>query len=143
MKNTKQNPTSFRFIALPTFSDKRGCLTVLEFGEIIPFDVKRMFYIYDSPANEIRGNHATYSQQIIICLQGSCSVILHDGKKEYAVELTSPEKGLFLPSLIWRSFSDFSSGCILLCLSDRAYSKTDYIEDFHLFLSIKNKILQS
>ena len=125
------------FIPLPTFTEERGSLSVVDFAEFAPFAVKRFFYIYGVPYDAVRGNHATYSPEFIICISGGCRLRLHDGDRETAVTFSSPREGYYVPPLTWRSLDGFSKDCILLCFSDRPYSTGDLIESFTEFLALK------
>lgn len=127
-----------RRIAIPTFTDARGSLSVLELRKTVPFPVERVFYLHGMPPEAVRGNHATYSPEFLICAAGSCRIRLCDGRTETEEVFSAAEEGLLIPPLTWRSFSDFSGDCLLICFSDRPYREDDTILDFDRFLQIKN-----
>lgn len=125
---------TIKIIPIPTFSESRGNLSVLDFADVIPFPVKRAFYIYGVSPTEKRGDHATCSPEFIVCLSGHCLLTAHNGCKSTQINLCNPKEGYYLPSKTWRILSNFSPDCILLCFSDRPYDKKDYIHDFNSFL---------
>ena len=125
-------------IEIPTFADSRGCLGVVELQKIIPFQVQRVFFLHEVPKEAVRGNHATYSPEFLICAAGSCRVRLNDGQRETEELLSASAKGLLIPPLTWRSLSDFSDNCLLICFSDRPYGDEDIIRDFDLFRKLKH-----
>lgn len=127
-------------IAIPAFTDSRGSLSVVELQRAIPFQVQRVFYLHGVPQGAVRGNHATYSPEFLICAAGSCRVRLNDGQRETEELFSAAGQGILLPPLTWRSFSDFSDDCLLLCFSDRPYADGDIIRDFDLFLKLKSDV---
>ena len=120
--------------------DHRGQLVALESNRQIPFDIKRVFYIYGTQEAISRGNHAHYkTKQLLVAVNGSCKVTLDNGRKKETFILNEPNLGLFQDSLIWGTMHDFSNDCVLLVLADRYYKKSDYITDFDEFLEqVKN-----
>ena len=120
--------------------DHRGQLIALESNRHIPFDVKRIFYIYGTLKNVKRGNHAHFiTKQLLVVVNGSCKVTLDNGRKKETFIINEPNLGLFQDSLIWGTMHDFSNDCVLLVLADRYYKKSDYITDFDEFLEqVKN-----
>ena len=126
-------------INLPKFLDPRGNLSFLEESKQIPFEIKRIYWIYDVPGGELRGSHAfKNTEEIIIALSGSFDIILHDGKKEYKYSLNRSYYGLYIPNLIWRKIENFSTNSLALILSSTEYSSDDYIRDFNKFNKILN-----
>lgn len=122
-----------RVIELPTFTERRGSLTVIE--DELPFEIKRVFYLYDFSAAESRGGHAHKScHQFLICLSGTCNVGLDDGIVKRAVHLANPREGLYVPPMIWVDVDtrDLYAVCLALC-SDK-YDEADYIRDYKEFL---------
>jgi len=117
--------------------DERGKLVVLEANTQIPFDIKRVFYIYGTHENVPRGQHAHFkTKQYLIAVNGSCKVTLDTGKLTQTFDLDSPEKGLFQDALVWGTMHDFSSDCVLLVLADHFYNESDYIRDYKEFLDV-------
>ncbi|MDD3945322.1 MAG: FdtA/QdtA family cupin domain-containing protein [Bacteroidales bacterium] len=121
-------------------SDRKGCLTVVENGVTLPFDVKRAYYIYDVPGGEARGSHAHINlSQLIIAVSGSFRVTLDDGKVKRTFFLNRPNQGLYVKPGLWREIEDFSSGAICLVLASDTYEKDDYIRDYKMFLKFRKK----
>lgn len=120
--------------------DHRGQLVALEANRQIPFDVKRVFYIYGTQKGIPRGNHSHYkTKQFLIAVNGSCKVTLDNGKTKETFDLNKPNLGLFQDALIWGSMHDFSSDCVLMVLADEYYDECDYIRDYDKFLKeVKN-----
>ena len=115
--------------------DERGSLVALESYKNIPFDIKRVYYIFDTKVDVIRGLHAHKELlQVIVCLKGSCRVVLDNGSTKEQVLLDSPNRGLLIDSMIWREMHDFSADCIMLVLADKHYDESDYIRDYDEFL---------
>lgn len=125
-------------IDIPKITDTRGNLSVIE-GDLLPYTVQRVYYLYDVPSGAYRGGHAHKEQQeFLIALSGSFEVILDDGVNKKAVSLNKPNRGLLIPTGIWRELEDFSSGAVCLVLSSGKFLESDYIreyEDFKLFKS--------
>ena len=121
--------------------DNRGQLIAIEECKDIPFDIKRVYYMYDTANNAIRGKHAHKSlEQILICTSGSCKILLDDGKEKKVVELNKPYEGLYISNAIWREMYDFSSDAVLMVLASNYYDESDYIRDYDEFLKyIGNK----
>lgn len=115
--------------------DGRGKLvSIEEFGDI-PFEIKRVFYIYDMGEGVSRGNHSHYKTlQYLIAVRGSCKVTLDDGKEKQTFFLNDPSKGLFQDALKWGVMHDFSDNCVLLVLASEYYEESDYISDYDYFL---------
>ena len=117
--------------------DGRGNLSVVE-KEIVPFEIKRVYYLYDVPSNSSRGGHAHIELvQCLIALSGSFDVVLDDGKGQKTVTLNRPDRGLIIPVGIWRELKHFSSGGVCLSLVSDVYKEEDYIRDYEQFLSFK------
>jgi len=128
-----------KIIQLPKIKDPRGNLTFLENKNQIPFEIKRVFYIYDVPTGENRGSHAHRNlKQFIICLSGSFDVFLDDGKCKKTMHLNRPWQGLFVPSMIWSSEVNFDPGSVCLVLVSELYDSTSYIRDYDLFVKLAN-----
>ena len=115
--------------------DHRGQLVALEANRQIPFDVKRVFYIYGTQEGIPRGNHSHYkTKQFLVAVNGSCKVTLDNGKEKETFDLNKPNLGLFQDALIWGTMHDFSSDCVLMVLADEYYDASDYITDYNKFL---------
>jgi dTDP-4-dehydrorhamnose 3,5-epimerase-like enzyme len=120
-------------IDIPKIEDTRGNLSVIE-KSTIPFTIKRVYYLYDVPSDAYRGGHAHIQQQeLLIALSGSFEVKLNDGKNTTSIMLNKPNKGLLIPTGIWRELENFSSGSVCLVLASDVFSEEDYIRDFNTF----------
>ena len=127
-----------KLINFKTNGDERGSLIALENNHNIPFDVKRVYYIFNTKDKVRRGFHAHKNlKQVAICVSGSCKFLLDDGKNKEEIELNTPNQGLFLEGLIWREMFDFSEDCVIIVLADDYYEEEDYIRDYEVF---KNKV---
>lgn len=114
--------------------DSRGSLVALENNKEIPFDVKRVYYIFDTTSGVKRGFHAHKNlEQVLVCVKGSCNIVLDDSVSRTEVCLDSPTKGLFIKSMIWREMYNFSNDCVLMVLASDHYKKNDYISDYKIF----------
>lgn len=121
-------------------SDRKGNLSVVQNGSTVPFDVKRVYYLYDVPGGESRGSHAHKAlSQLIIAASGSFRVTLDDGNVKRSFTLNRPYQGLYVKPGIWRDLDDFSSGAVCLVLASEVYDKEDYIRDYQDFLKFRNK----
>lgn len=117
--------------------DHRGQLIALEAKREVPFDVKRVFYIYGTQDGVPRGNHSHYkTKQFLIAVNGTCKVTLDNGKEKETFDLNKPNLGLFQDALIWGSMHDFSSDCVLMVLADEYYDASDYITNYDEFLEV-------
>ena len=117
--------------------DERGQMIVIEGGVDIPFDIKRMFYIYGSDTSVIRGQHANReSEFILINVHGTSKVKLRDGEEEMTVSLDAPMKGIYIPRMIWKDMYDFSEDSVLLVLASEHYDPDEYIRDYDEFVKI-------
>ncbi|WP_313893786.1 FdtA/QdtA family cupin domain-containing protein [Psychrobacillus sp.] len=115
--------------------DNRGSLISLESNKSIPFDLKRVYYIYDTKEDVSRGFHAHKElQQVLVCVSGSCKIILDDGHVKSEYILDKPEKGLFVEKMIWREMHDFSEGCVLMVFASEYYDEEDYIRNYDEFM---------
>ena len=123
---------------LPKVHNRAGNITSIENQFQVPFDIKRVYYLYDVPGGSERGGHAhTGLQQFIIAVSGAFDVLLDDGINKKTVHLDRPYNGLYITSGIWRELKNFSSGAICLVLASQNYSEDDYIRDFNDFLKLK------
>jgi len=128
-----------KIIEIPKIKDPRGNIAVVE-KDVIPFEAKRVYYLYDVPSDASRGGHAHIELcQFLIALSGSFDVILHDGEKEKKITLNKPNKGLLIKSGIWRELENFSSGSVCLVLASAVFEEEDYIRDFNAFELFKSR----
>ena len=135
MKETTVNDC--RLIDIRRYTDNRGYLSVVEEGLDIPFDIKRIYYLYMVP-EVARGAHAHKAlQQLLIATSGSVEVIMDDGVNKKSFMLDKPWTGLFIPSGLWRDLENFSGGAVLLCLASEKYDAKDYIRDYNEFKTYK------
>lgn len=126
-----------RIIELPKIADPRGNLTFIEQQRHIPFEIKRVYYLYDVPGGESRGGHAHKQlQQFIIAASGSFTVITHNGDKEERFFLNRSYYGLYIPKMTWRELDNFSSGSVSLVLASEMYDEDDYIRNFDEFMKM-------
>jgi hypothetical protein len=124
-----------KIIDLPKITDPRGNLTFAEAQEIVPFEIKRAYWVYDVPGGESRGCHAHKRlKQFVIALSGSFHVTLDNGHERKTVLLNHPWQGLLIDVNTWRTLDDFSSGAVCLVLASEHYEAEDYIEDYDEFL---------
>jgi len=123
---------------LPSINNRSGNITAIQNKEEIPFDIKRIFYLYDIPGGESRGAHAHKEcHQFLVAASGSFEVQLDDGKVKKTVMLNQPFRGLHIPPGIWASEVNFSSGAICLVIASHIYNESDYIRDYNEFLNCK------
>lgn len=129
--NNVQNVSLFD---LPNWEDSRGCLVAIEsFGDI-PFEINRVYYIFEVPEDSRRGFHAHEDlEQILICVHGTVKVLVDDGANNDVIMLTDPRCGLYIGPLVWREMFDFSKGAVLLVLASRHYNPDDYEKDYGQF----------
>ncbi|EIF51002.1 FdtA/QdtA family cupin domain-containing protein [Sulfurovum sp. AR] len=131
--------SNYELINFKTLGDERGSLIAIEEGYNAPFDIKRVYYIFDTKEGVIRGYHAHINlKQIAIVVKGSCTFILDNGKQREEITLNSPNKGLLIEGLIWREMYDFSDDCVLVVIANELYDESDYIRDYQSFISKVN-----
>ena len=127
-----------KILAIPKIEDPRGNLSVIEHN-VIPFEIKRVYYLYDVPSGAERGGHSHREQhEFLVALSGSFDVILNDGKVEKTVSLNKPFEGLLITSGIWRELKNFSSGAVCLVIASDVFLEEDYIREFEDFLKSKS-----
>lgn len=135
---------SFKFIDLSIKGDSRGSLIALESLDNIPFEVKRVCYIYNTAIGVRRGFHAHKKlKQVAVCVKGSCKFLLDDGSHASEVILDKPNIALYIEGLLWREMFDFSDDCVLLVLADALYDEGDYIRDYKTFKELVNETIYS
>ena len=121
----------------PPHGDDRGQLVAIEAMQDLPFEIKRVYYIYDTLPGVRRGYHAHRClQQILVCVHGSCKIHLDDGRETAEVLLDKPYEGLYISNDTWREMYDFSEGAVLLVLASEHYDEADYIRDYQQFLKL-------
>ncbi len=126
-------------IHLPVLGDDRGSLIALEGNKNIPFDIKRIYYIYGTKTGVSRGFHAHKAlKQVAIAVSGSCRFILDDGIEREDILLNDPAQGLLIESFMWREMHDFSDDCVLMVLANQLYDEDDYIRNYDEFISLSN-----
>ena len=124
-------------INIPTIEDTRGNLAVIE-NNTVPFDIKRVYYLYDVPTDAYRGGHAHKEQQeFLVALSGSFDVVLDDGESKHRVMLNKPNQGLLVNTGMWRELENFSSGAVCLVLNSGAFDESDYIRHYDQFMASK------
>ena len=127
-----------RIIDIRKYTDNRGYLSVIEGGEDIPFEIKRIYYLYMVP-EAARGAHAHRElQQLLVATSGSVDITLDDGHEKKTFHLDRPWKGLLVTPGLWRDLDNFSGGTVLMCLASEKYDEGDYIRDYDAFLKYKN-----
>lgn len=138
MKLSNNTVFDCSIIDLSKIKNDAGSITVIENGKNIPFDVKRIYYLYDIPGGEARGGHAHYElEQYVIAASGSFDVILDDGTNKKRITLNRPNFALHIVSGLWRELVNFSSGSICMVLASQTYSEVDYVRDHKEFLNLK------
>lgn len=126
--------TLLKILDLPDLGDERGGLTVIESSRLIPFKIKRLYYLVGTRINVSRGFHAHLSlDQVAICIAGSCRIVLDDGKEKAEIVLNSPLKALKLEPMVWHEMHSFSKDCILLVLASEYYDESDYVRNYNDF----------
>jgi len=132
----KESPkTECCMIELPKISDVRGNLSFIESNRHIPFEIQRVFYLYDVPGGESRAGHALIScDQLLIAVSGSFEVVLDDGKEKQRYLLNRAYQGLLIPPLYWRELYNFSTGSVCLVLASQPFDESNYIRDYQAFL---------
>ena len=126
-------------IEFPEIGDPRGNLCFVEGMVHIPFEIRRIYYLFDVPEGAQRGGHAHHNlEQVLIPLSGSFTVDLFDGKEKMKVHLTNPRVGLYISNLIWREMLDFSTNSVCLVLASKLYDETDYVRSFNDYLEMTN-----
>ncbi|ASD59870.1 TPA: WxcM-like domain-containing protein [Enterobacter asburiae] len=125
------------FIPLQVHGDERGALVSLERENNIPFDIRRVYYIFDTKEGVTRGFHAHRKlKQVAIAVKGSCRFILDDGTERVSIVLDNPTQGLLIDSFIWREMTDFTEDCVLMVIADMEYEESDYIRDYSAFKNL-------
>lgn len=125
---------NIEIINIPKVEDYRGNLAIIE-KDSIPFEIKRVYYLYDVPSSAHRGGHAHKNQsELLIALSGSFDVVVNDGFSVQTISLNKPDKGLLIKTNVWRELENFSSGAVCLVIASDVFDESDYIRDFNDFL---------
>lgn len=125
-----------KLIDLPKITDHRGNLTFVESGKHIPFDIQRVYYLYDVPGGAERGGHAHKGlQQLIIAMSGSFDIVLDDGNEKKRIHLNRSYIGLYVSPMMWREIDNFSSGSVCMVLASNFYDESDYYRDYDEFIT--------
>ena len=135
--------TSFCYpIEVPAITDPRGDLTFIEGGNHVPFEIKRVYYIYNVPVDSVRGGHAHRDlEQVVFALSGSFRMTVDDGRKRQEYYLRNPRKGIYMSRLVWREMDQFSQGAVCMVLASHAFDETDYLRDYDEFLAVVRKTI--
>lgn len=127
--------STFEPINLPVISDPRGDLTFIEGNRHVPFDIRRVYYLYNVPVDAERGGHAHKElEQVVFALSGSFRLSVDDGKRKSEFWLRNPRQGVLIRSMVWREMDRFSQGAVCMVLASRPYEESDYIRDYDAFL---------
>lgn len=136
----REHILKIQFLPLQAHGDERGSLIALEEGKNIPFNIKRVYYLFDTGEGVRRGFHAHISlKQVAVAVRGSCRFMLDDGKEKIDIRLDHPQQGLLIESFVWREMYDFSPDCVLMVLADNLYDESDYVRDYEKFLKMVEK----
>lgn len=123
-----------RLVELPVIHNPQGNLTFIEGEKHVPFDIARVYYLYDVPGGATRGGHAHRElQQLLVAMSGSLEIVIDDGAERKGIRLNRSYIGLYMPSMIWRELVDFSSGSVCMVLASAPYEESDYIRDYDEF----------
>jgi hypothetical protein len=132
-----------RELDLPRIVRAQGSITPIEGGKHVPFEIARMYYLYDVPGGESRGGHAHKELlQLMVSVMGSFDVVLDDGSRRRRVSLNRGYRGLYLPNLIWRELENFSSGAICVVLASQPYQENEYIREYSGFIEYRKSLAQ-
>lgn len=127
-----------KLLTLPAVQTPAGATVSVDGGRDIPFEIARVYYLYEVPRGEVRGSHAHKAlQQLIVAAAGSFDIVLNDGNNRKTVPLNRPDVGLYVPRMIWRELRNFSEASVCLVLASLPYSASDYIRDFDEFLRLR------
>ena len=133
---------TYELLEFPIHGDYSGSLVALEKGNDFPFEIKRVYYVWGTASSVIRGHHAHKElEQVIIVTSGSCDFVLDNGKVKDTVHLDQPKRGLYIKECIWRTFTNFSSDCVVMVLASMHYDATDYIRNYDEFLQAAKEVM--
>lgn len=134
--NVREGKTGCRIVELPRVTDARGNMTYIDGGRHVPFEIERVYYLYDVPGGAARGGHAHRElQQIVIAASGSFDVAVTDGTHSERFFLSRSYYGLYIPQMVWRDLDNFSSGSVCMVLASKKYDEADYFRDREEFLT--------
>jgi dTDP-4-dehydrorhamnose 3,5-epimerase-like enzyme len=137
--NRREGKTGCRIVELPRATDARGNMTYVDGGTHIPFDIERVYYLYDVPGGAFRGGHAHRElEQIVIAASGSLDVVVDDGTHSERFFLSRSYYGLYVPRMVWRELDNFSSGSVCLVLASKHYDESDYHRDYDEYVAAKD-----
>lgn len=140
LDKSPMNIDTCNVIELPKIADPRGNLTFVEGGKHVPFDIQRVYYLYDVPGGAERGGHAHKAlHQLIIAMSGSFDVVLDDGAAKKRVHLNRSYNGLYVCPMIWRELDNFSSGAVCMVLASNKYDEDDYFRDYSAFMRARSQ----
>lgn len=129
------NHMNIQILNIPKIEDYRGNIAVIE-NDVVPFDIKRVYYLFDVPSSAQRGGHAHKEQmELLIAVSGSFDVILKDGQSTQTITLNKPDKGLLIKTNVWRELENFSSGAVCLVLNSDVFDEADYIREYNDYLA--------
>lgn len=135
MSSKVQLSIGVELMSFPVHGDHSGSMVALEKSEDFPFEIKRVYYIWGTKKDVVRGHHAHKKlEQVIVCVSGSCDFILDDGTNRETIHLDSPRQGLHIKNNIWREFTNFSPDCVVMVLASEHYNEADYIRNYEDFL---------
>jgi hypothetical protein len=127
---------------VPAITDPRGDLTFIEGGNHVPFEIKRIYYVYNVPVDSLRGGHAHRDlEQVVFALSGSFRMTVDDGRKRQEYYLRNPRKGIYMSRLVWREMDRFSQGAVCMVLASHAFDENDYLRDYDEFLAVVRKTI--
>lgn len=134
----------YTLLNFKVLNNQQGNAVNIESESTVPFEIKRIYYIFDTERYAVRGRHAHHNlEQAIICVSGACDFILDDGKERVTVHLDNPAQALYIKNNIWREFTNFTEDCVVMVLASEHYNADDYIRDYNEFLDrislLKNK----
>jgi dTDP-4-dehydrorhamnose 3,5-epimerase-like enzyme len=125
-----------QWIDLPVRGDHRGSLVAVEAGDTVPFEIRRVYYVFDTQPGVARGFHAHRQlQQVAVCVSGKCRMVVDDGRHREDAWLDSPARGLVIDAMVWHEMHEFSADCVLLVLASAHYDEADYIRNYESFLA--------
>ncbi len=130
---------NIQLIDIPKIEDYRGNIAVVE-KNVLPFEVKRVYYLYDIPSTASRGGHAHKEQlEFLVAISGSFDLVLNNGVSQQTITLNKPDKGILIHKNVWRELDNFSSGAVCLVLASEVFDENDYIRDFDAYLKVVNQ----
>ena len=133
--NVIRKTDTYELLEFPVHGDYQGALVALEKGADFPFEIKRVYYVWGTQSNIVRGHHAHKElEQVIVVTSGSCDFILDNGIAKDTIHLDKPNVGLYIKGNIWRTFTNFSPDCVVMVLASMHYDESDYIRDYNTFL---------